>query len=110
MAEAVSRQRWPHTSAVMCVIANCHRDLRKKPTPYRPADFSSAYSSIGDEGENVNRPARLADVSRRLFYLTLVALSPPLGRSFPNLATDFLKVPQPQGFIYTARDKPTAVG
>jgi hypothetical protein len=38
MAEAVSRQRWAHTSAVMCVIANCHRDP-KKTRPFTPADF-----------------------------------------------------------------------
>jgi hypothetical protein len=39
MAEAVSRQRWAHTSAVMCVIANCHRDP-KKGRPFTPADFN----------------------------------------------------------------------
>lgn len=38
MAEAVSRQRWAHTSALMCVIANCHRDP-KKTRPFQPADF-----------------------------------------------------------------------
>lgn len=38
MAEAVSRQRWAHTSAVLCVIANCHRDP-KKTRLFTPADF-----------------------------------------------------------------------
>ena len=39
MAEAVSRQRWAHTSAVMCVIANCHRDPRKT-RAFTPDDFN----------------------------------------------------------------------
>jgi len=39
MAEAVSRQQWAHTSAIMCVIANCHRDP-KKTRPFTPADFN----------------------------------------------------------------------
>lgn len=37
MAEAVSRQRWAHTSAILCVIANCHRDSKTR--PFTPADF-----------------------------------------------------------------------
>ncbi len=40
MAEARSRERWSHTSAVLALLANCHRDPRKKPTPYQPADFN----------------------------------------------------------------------
>ncbi|MCU0706354.1 MAG: hypothetical protein MUF18_20530 [Fimbriiglobus sp.] len=46
MAEAVSRQRWAHTSAVMCVIANCHRDP-KKTRPFTPADFDPYRNRIG---------------------------------------------------------------
>jgi hypothetical protein len=40
MAEARCRERWSHTSAVLALLANCHRDPRKKPTPYKPADFN----------------------------------------------------------------------
>jgi len=40
MAEARSRERWAHTSALLALIANVHRDHRKKPTPYKPADFN----------------------------------------------------------------------
>ena len=40
MAEARCRERWAHTSAVLALIANVHRDQRKKPTPYKPADFN----------------------------------------------------------------------
>jgi hypothetical protein len=40
MAEARSRERWAHTSALLALIANVHRDHRKKPSPYKPADFN----------------------------------------------------------------------
>jgi hypothetical protein len=40
MAEARSRERWAHTSALLALTANFHRDQRRKPTPYRPADFN----------------------------------------------------------------------
>ncbi len=39
MADATARQRWSHTSAVMALLANVHRDPKKKPSPYKPADF-----------------------------------------------------------------------
>ena len=38
MAEARSRDRWARTSALMALIANCHRDP-KKSRPFKPADF-----------------------------------------------------------------------
>jgi hypothetical protein len=40
MAEARCRERWEHTSVLLALIANCHRDPRRKPTPYKPADFN----------------------------------------------------------------------
>ncbi len=40
MAEARCRERWEHTSALLALTANIHRDQRKKPTPYRAADFN----------------------------------------------------------------------
>ena len=43
MAEARSRERWAHTSAILVLIANCHRDHRRKPTPYKPSDFNPYY-------------------------------------------------------------------
>lgn len=39
MAEADSRQRWAHTSAVLVLLANAHRDP-KKCRPFLPADFN----------------------------------------------------------------------
>ena len=38
MAEAKSRQAWNHTSAILAMLANVHRDA-KKTRAYRPADF-----------------------------------------------------------------------
>jgi hypothetical protein len=40
MAEARCRERWAHTSALLALTANIHRDHRKKPTPFKPDDFS----------------------------------------------------------------------
>jgi len=39
MGEADSRQRWAHTSAVLALLANAHRDP-KKGCPFQPADFN----------------------------------------------------------------------
>jgi hypothetical protein len=38
MAQAASRQRWAHTSAVLALLANVNRDP-KKARPFKPADF-----------------------------------------------------------------------
>ena len=43
MAEARSRERWHHTSALLALTANIHRDRRKKPSPYKPEDFNPYY-------------------------------------------------------------------
>ena len=39
MAEAAGRQRWAHTSAVLALVANAHRDP-KKGRPFTTADFN----------------------------------------------------------------------
>ncbi len=38
MAEAKVRDNWAHTSAILAMIANAHRDP-KKTRPFTPADF-----------------------------------------------------------------------
>jgi hypothetical protein len=38
MAEARCRERWAHTSAVLALIANVHRDP-KRSRVFKPADF-----------------------------------------------------------------------
>ena len=39
MGEARSQQAWGHTSALLAMLANVHRDA-KKTRPYKPADFN----------------------------------------------------------------------
>jgi hypothetical protein len=39
MGEAASRRQWAHTSAVLALLANAHRDP-KKGRPFTPADFN----------------------------------------------------------------------
>jgi hypothetical protein len=39
MAEAKSQQRWAHTSALLAMLANVHRDP-KKSRLFKPADFN----------------------------------------------------------------------
>lgn len=39
MAEARRKDAWDHTSALLAMLANCNRDPKKRPRPYRPADF-----------------------------------------------------------------------
>lgn len=38
MAEARQREQWNHTSSLLALLANCHRDP-KKTRPYKPAQF-----------------------------------------------------------------------
>jgi len=38
MAGARRKQEWSHTSALLAMLANCHRDP-KKTRPYKPTDF-----------------------------------------------------------------------
>lgn len=39
MAEGRMRESWNHTAQVMALTANIHRDPRKKPKAWTPADF-----------------------------------------------------------------------
>jgi hypothetical protein len=38
MAEARQRDEWNHTSSLLALLANCHRDPRKT-RPYKPSQF-----------------------------------------------------------------------
>ncbi|HEY1068411.1 MAG TPA: hypothetical protein VGE52_19970 [Pirellulales bacterium] len=38
MAEGRTREAWNHTSALLALLANIHRDP-KKTSPFKPADF-----------------------------------------------------------------------
>ena len=50
MAEARIRQEWNHTSAVLAMLANCHRDPKKSRT-FRPADFHPLTRDTARRGE-----------------------------------------------------------
>ena len=39
MAEGKARSEWSHTSAILALLANCHRDPKKHSRPFRPEDF-----------------------------------------------------------------------
>ena len=38
MAEGKAKDTWQHTSTILAMLANCHRDP-KKGKPFKPADF-----------------------------------------------------------------------
>lgn len=38
MAEGRQQERWQHTAALLSLIANCHRDPKRR-RPYTPDDF-----------------------------------------------------------------------
>jgi len=39
MADARRRDEWQHTSAVLAMLANVHRNPKKRPRPFTPAEF-----------------------------------------------------------------------
>jgi hypothetical protein len=39
MARARLGAEWAQTSAILALLANVHRDPKKKRTPYKPSDF-----------------------------------------------------------------------
>ena len=47
MADAKRRDLWSHTAALLAMSANVHRDRKKKPQPFSPADFHPLASSKG---------------------------------------------------------------
>lgn len=40
MAEARARDQWLHTSTVLSMLGNCHRDPKRRPKPFTPTDFN----------------------------------------------------------------------
>ena len=39
MAEARQKVEWGQTASIMALLANCHRDPKKRPRPYTPDEF-----------------------------------------------------------------------
>jgi hypothetical protein len=60
MAEARERSDWAHSSALMALIANAHRDA-KKTRAFKPSDFDP-YARRGTE--TTNDPAALKALLR----------------------------------------------
>lgn len=40
MAEGRQVAEWGRTSSLMALLANCHRDPKRRSRPFQPADFS----------------------------------------------------------------------
>ncbi len=39
MVEARQRDQWQHTAQVLCLVANCNRDEKRRSSPYEPWEF-----------------------------------------------------------------------
>jgi hypothetical protein len=39
LSEARQRDQWQHTSQVLCLLANAHRNPEKRPSIYQPWEF-----------------------------------------------------------------------
>ena len=50
MAQSRSQDNWNHTAALLAMMANVNRDRKKKPTPFKPADFSPYVSGTKKTG------------------------------------------------------------
>jgi len=55
MAEARGKDRWSHTSHLMALLANIHRNHRRRLTAFRPADFNPHMSSSAPSAIRVTR-------------------------------------------------------
>ncbi|MCE9530349.1 MAG: hypothetical protein K8T89_04340 [Planctomycetes bacterium] len=64
MAEAECRQRWSHTSSILAMLANAHRDP-KKSRPFKPADFNPYQRT--NEGPNAQVAKVGVQVLKQLF-------------------------------------------
>jgi hypothetical protein len=63
MAEARSQQAWSHTSAVLALLANVHRDPKKSRT-YKQADFNP---HLRDRLTTAQRPKAGVGVLKQVF-------------------------------------------
>lgn len=50
MARGRMRRQWDQTAAVLALIANCHRDPKKRGSPYRPEEFNPFAEDAGRGG------------------------------------------------------------
>ncbi len=40
MTQARQQSEWGHTSSILALLANCHRDSKKRPAPFAPEEFN----------------------------------------------------------------------
>lgn len=40
MANGRRSAEWEHTSSILAILANCHRDSKERQKPYTPAEFN----------------------------------------------------------------------
>jgi hypothetical protein len=56
MADAERREAWQHTSAILAMLANVHRNPKKKPQPFKPSEFHPLVAS--DQSPLAKTPVR----------------------------------------------------
>lgn len=49
MSEGRGKDAWAHTSSLLALLANAHRDPKKKSTPYSSSDFNPHESHQKDK-------------------------------------------------------------
>jgi hypothetical protein len=76
MADSASRERWQHTSALMALLANCHRDP-KKTRPFRPKDFHPLERSERAARRTRRKPVVGVSVLKQVFVDRRPLLSEP---------------------------------
>jgi hypothetical protein len=55
MANARQHETWNHTASLMALIANCHRDSKKRRQPYKPQEFHPAYLTKKKQNSQIHR-------------------------------------------------------
>lgn len=60
--EVRHRTSWAQTAAIIATLANCHRDPKRRSTPYDPADFNP-YTQL-DRAAGPVRKIKASDLAR----------------------------------------------
>ena len=64
MASAHVEERWVHTATLSALIANCHRNPRRKPSPYDADDFMPAELRKGRKTRSGGEPITADNIDR----------------------------------------------
>jgi hypothetical protein len=76
MARRKRQEQWDHTAALMALLANCHRNERRRPWPYKPDDFHP----IKDQRDSGHRRTKLR-LDPRIKQLLVEAMT---GKRLPR--------------------------